>query len=159
VRNCSFTANAQPIWAWSVKGKDPNQNVTIENCNFQDNWVNGSGACLANQWSIFYVTGAVFARNAATKHGGVLYDDTRSTTLFRHTTFFDDNTGGSGSGTAVSMALAKGNVTVSDSVYVVRRRAEGSAPSVRAAFAGCVLQNLSVLVQQPHQLGGVAAKP
>ena len=145
VRRCNFSGNAQAVWAWSVKGKDATQNVTIENSSFEGNWVNGSGAALANQWSTFYVTDTSFAGNTASKSGAVLYDDSRSTTLFNGAVFSSDNIG---SGGVPSVVLSKGNVSVQQSTFVVQRKAEGSPTGLQRAFAGCSLHNLSVVVKK-----------
>ena len=143
VRRCDFVNNAQAIWAWSVKGKDSSQAVTIADSTFTNNHANGSGAALANQWSLFEVSNTTFVGNAATKGGGVLYDDTRSTTVFVDSTFSDDNTGHEN---AVSVVLSKGNTSVGGGTFRVKSAEEGSPAKVHEAFAGCSVHNLKVQV-------------
>ena len=79
-----FVNNSQAVWMWSTKeSKNSNQtlrNVTLANCTFTGNHVNGSGGAVYNQWSTLYVLNSTFRGNTATKMGAAVASDAQSET-------------------------------------------------------------------------------
>ena len=80
-----FINNSQAVWMWSTKeSKNSNQtlrNVTLSNCTFTSNHVNGSGGAVYNQWSTLYVLNSIFRGNTATKDGAAVASDAQSQTF------------------------------------------------------------------------------
>ena len=66
---CKWLVSVAPPVAGNTTADRNARNVTIEDCVFKGGRVNGTGACIGNQWSVVYVRNTTFDDNAATKVG------------------------------------------------------------------------------------------
>ena len=134
-----FVNNSQAVWMWSTKeSKNSNEtlrNVTLSNCTFTGNHVNGSGGAVYNQWSTLYITHSRFRENTATKMGAAIASDAQSETYVSACDF-----------DMVTNVPAKG---VGSGVY--------NSGGEREA-ANCVIGNDTVLRVRANESTGAAAE-